>query len=41
MIIFCESTECKYCKDGKCERGYEFVNLDKDAKCEDFEEKEQ
>lgn len=41
ITVYCDASECKYNKDGECERSYDYVNLNKDAKCEDFEDKEQ
>ena len=40
LKVYCDKTECKHNQFGECERQNEFVNLDYDAKCEDFEESE-
>ena len=39
MTVYCESRDCKFNKDGECQRMN--VNIDKDARCEDFVDKEQ
>ena len=36
--VYCDRTECKYNESGVCERQSQFVNLDHNAECEDFEE---
>lgn len=36
--VYCDRTECKYNESGVCERQSQFVNLDYNAECEDFEE---
>lgn len=38
--VYCDRTECKYNESGACERQSQFVNLDYNAECEDFEEGE-
>lgn len=38
--VYCDKTECKHNDHGTCQRESEFVNLDSEAKCEDYEESE-
>ena len=38
---YCHATTCKYNKDRECNRGNAFVNIDADARCEDYEEDEE
>ena len=35
MIVWCDSYECKYCEEGKCEA--EVICIDEDNECRDFE----
>ena len=38
--VYCEKTECKNNECGECVRQSEYVNLDHNAECEDYEESE-
>ena len=35
MTVYCQSDECRFNKDGECNRGV--ISLDCDNECEDFE----
>ena len=39
--VYCDKTECKYNNRGTCQRESEFVNLDHNAECEDYEDYEE
>lgn len=39
--VYCGKTECKYNECGECVRQSEYVNLDHNAECEDYEESEE